>query len=460
MKRLVRILSLILVSIIITALTFALITAPPIMTGMAAKTMCSCVFVMNRTPESVTAKEMQVFPGLASVPFEINTTDSTVTTSLLWESSRAIYRKGLGCTLLAEKSEAEVRAQKIITATRPSVDQDTIAWPQGNLLSETKLPNVNYAAIQQAVDAAFADKDPENPIFTHGIVVVYDGQLIAEKYAEGLTHNSRMTGWSMTKSITNALVAITVKEGKLTIEEPAPVVAWQNDDRKKITVNNLLQASSGLEWSESYFAPWSTFHKMFIRSDDKAAFAASQKLAHEPGTFFQYSSGTTNILSRIVRERVGDDEYYRLPYEKLFYKIGMHTAIIEPDASGTFVGSSYAFASARDWARFGLLYYNKGVWNGEQIFPEGWVKYATTPAPAAPLQQYGAQIWLNQGNPNDSTQVEYPGLPRESIIFEGFERNIVVIIPSKKLIVVRLGVTHNNNFSVGSLVSGVVDAIN
>jgi len=459
MKRILRILSLILVSLIITALTFGLVTAPPIMTGMAAKTMCSCVFVLNRTPESVTAKEMQVFPGLASVPYEINMNDSTVTTSLLWETSKAIYRKGLGCTLLAEKSEAEVRAQKIITATPPSVDQDTIAWPQGNLLSETKLPNVDYAAMQNAVDAAFADKDHENPIFTHGVVVVYNGKIIGEKYAEGFTYNSRMTGWSMTKSITNALVGITVKEGKLKIDEPAPVSEWQNDERKKITVNNLLQASSGLEWSESYFAPWSTFHKMFIRSDDKAAFAASQELTHEPGTFFQYSSGTTNILTRMVRQQVGDDEYYRMPYEKLFYKIGMHTALIEPDASGTFVGSSYGYASARDWARFGLLYLNDGVWNGEQILPEGWVKYSTTPAPAAPLQQYGAQIWLNKGNPADTTQVEYSQLPHESIIFEGFERNIVVIIPSKKLVVVRLGVTHNNNFSVGDLVNGVMKAL-
>ena len=114
---------------------------------------------------------------------------------------------------------------------------------------------------------------------------------------------------------------------------------------------------------------------MFIRSDDKAAYAAGKELKHKPGEHFQYSSGTTNILSRIIRQKVGDEFYYQFPYEKLFYKIGMNHTVIEPDPSGTFVGSSYAICICSRLGRFGLLYLNDGVWNGERILPEGWVKY-------------------------------------------------------------------------------------
>lgn len=459
MKRAIRIILITLVVLIVIALTYVSVTFPPVMAGMAAKTVCSCVYVTGRTLESVREKELQVFPGLSSMNIVL-TEDSTVSASLLWHTSKAIYRKGLGCTLLAERTEEEIRQQKIALPSPPAVDQDTIAWPSGNLVNDSAVvPGVDYNAVAEAVTEAFNDVDPEKPVFTHAVVVVYDGKIVAERYAKGFDHSSRLMGWSMTKSITNALMGILVKDGKLKIDAPAPVAEWQNDERKSITINNLMQASSGLAWSESYFLPSSEFHRMFIHSDDKAAYAASLPLEKEPGTSFEYSSGTTNILSRMIRQTVSDENYYRFPYERLFYKIGMNHAIMEPDASGTFVASSYCFASARDWARFGMLFLNDGVWNGERILPEGWINYSTTPAPAAPKREYGAQVWLNLGDPNDSSKVEYPGLPSEAIIFDGFERNFVVIVPSKKLVVVRLGVTHNKNFSLANLVNGAIAAL-
>lgn len=449
------------VVLIVTAgvLLFVLITFPPVMSGMVAKTMCSCVYVTDRTAESVTAEELQVFPGLSSTTVEFNHQDSTVTATLLGRTRKAIFRKGLGCTLLAEQSEENLRTQKPFLADLNVKAGDTVAWPSGNIVTDTVLAGLNYNAVEKAIDKAFADKDPNNPIFTHAVIAVYNGQIIGEKYAEGYGVHSRLMGWSMTKSITNALMGILVKEGKLNVTDQAPVDEWKNDERKAITINNLLQASSGLEWSESYYFPTADFHRMFMQSDDKAAYAANKKLKHEPNTFFQYSSGSTNILSRMIRQKVGDADYYKFPYEKLFTKIGMHTAILEPDASGTFVGSSYSYASARDWARFGMLYLNDGVWNGERILPEGWVTYSTTPAPAAPLRQYGAQIWLNLGDPNDPSKAEYPGVPNEAIVFDGFEKNFVVIVPSKNLVVARLGVTHNKNFSLADLVNEIVAAL-
>lgn len=444
--------------ILILSIAFVAVTFPPIMAGMAAKTMCSCVFVAGRTPESVVEKELQVFPGVSKARIEF-TEDSVVSATLLGRTSTAVFRKGLGCTLLAEADVDQIRDQKInLPAAGPDVDQDTIPWPMGNLLTDSIPSGIKNDILVKTLDDAFFEQDPAKPLNTLAIVVVQDGKIIAERYAPGFYHNSRFMGWSMTKSITNSLIGILVKDGKLKTELPAPVSDWQNDDRKNITLNNLLQASSGLDWSESYFVPTSTFHKMFIYSDDKAGFARGMGLHDKPGEHFLYSSGTTLILSGIIRETVGDESYYKFPYERLFYKIGMNQAIMEPDASGTFVGSSYCYASARDWARFGLLYLDDGVWNGERILPEGWVKYSQTPTHSAKMGEYGAQWWLNAGGPNHPENRKYPKIPADAYWADGFEEQYVVVIPSEKLVVARLGVSHNG-FDIEKLVTGIIEAL-
>ena len=457
MKKLLRIFLFTFLSLMLGALTYVIITFPPVMAGMAAKTMCSCVFLTGRDPQSVRDKELQVFPGLSSSAISVND-NSTVTATVFWKTSKAIFRRGLGCTLLAEQTEDDVRTQHPILPPLPIANQDTIAWPSGNLLTDSIDPEIKYDLIQQTLDEAFHESDPEHPLNTHAVVIVYDDKIIGEKYAAGFHKNSRLMGWSMTKSITNALVGILVKEGKLDIHERAPVSAWKNDTRSKITLNHLLQASSGLKWSESYFSPTADFHQMFIKSDDKGGYAASKKLVHDPGTFFQYSSGTTNIISKIIRQTVGDTAYYKFPYQKLFYKIGMNHAVMEPDASGSFVASSYSFASARDWARFGLLYLNDGVWNGERILPEGWVKYSTTPAPAADMGRYGAHWWLNAGDAKTPQLRKYPELPIDAFWADGFEEQCVMVIPSKQLVIVRLGVSHHG-FDIVKLVNGIIAAL-
>ncbi len=458
MKRFLKIFLLSLFLILLTILAYIFITFPPVMAGMAAKTMCSCVYVTGRTPQSVKEKELQVFPGLSSSTIVVNDTDSTVTATVFWKTSKAIFRKGLGCTLLAQRPEEEVRDQEVIVPVMPTANQDTIVWPAGNKTTDSLLHAVNYASVNEAIDHAFLEPDPKHPIHTHAVVIIYKGEIIGERYAEGYNQNSRLMGWSMTKSITNALVGILVKEGKLNVNNPAPVKEWQNDSRNKITLHNLLQASSGLAWSESYFNPSADFHQMFIHSDDKAAYAASRELLHAPGTFFQYSSGTTNIISRIIRQTVGDDEYYQFPYKNFFYKIGMNHAIMEPDASGTFVASSYSFASARDWARFGLLYLNDGIWNGERILPEGWVKYSVTPVAVAEMGKYGAHWWLNAGDKNNVALRKYSGLPTDAFWADGFEEQSVMVIPSRELVIVRLGVSHHG-FNFENLVDRIIKAL-
>jgi CubicO group peptidase (beta-lactamase class C family) len=456
LKRLLKYTLYLLVSLLTVVIIYLGFTFPPIMSGMAAKTMCSCVFVMGRTPESVKEKELSVFPGLSKADIQIEDSLS-VTAKVLWSSKKAIYRKGLGCTLIAQRSEEQVRAQDIVPAIAPKIDQDTVRWPMGNMIPEAKLEGVDYEALRTALDGAFVDVDPAKPRNTLGVVVVYNGEIIGEKYASGFNHQSMLMGWSMTKSLTNAIMGTLVKRGQLDLNNPAPVAEWQNDERKNITLNDLMHASSGLEWNESYFLP-GDFHNMFMHSDDKGGYAASKKAEFKPNEVFEYSSGTSNLLSKIIRQTVGDSVYHRYPYENLFYKIGMYHTLLEPDASGTFVGSSYGYATARDWARFGLLFLNDGVWNNERILPEGWVKYSSTPAPAAPIGQYGAQWWLNAGAPNDPSKSYHPGLPNEEYGAEGFEGQYVFIIPSKKLVVVRLGVSHTYDGKI-ELMQNVIAAV-
>lgn len=436
--------------------SYLAIKFPPILAGMASKTMCSCVYVMGRTPESVVEKELSVFPGLDRAEFEF--IDSTVVkATFAWRTRTSIFRKGLGCTLLAERSEGEVRRQTPALPGPLPFDPDTVAWPLGDVTSDSLPAGVNVEAIRAAIAEGFEETDPEKPKNTLAIVVVFDGQIVGERYAEGFSRHSPLMGWSMTKSFTNALIGRLVGEGKLKLEDPAPVAEWAQDDRKNITLNNLMQASSGLEWDESYFAP-GHFHNMFMHSDDKGGYAASQKLKYPIGTHWEYSSGTSNILSKIIRQAVGDENYPRYAYDNFFYKVGMHHTLVEPDASGTFVGSSYGYASARDWARFGLLFLNDGVVNGERILPQGWAAYSSTPAPAAPKGEYGAQFWLNAGEKGNPLNCYHPGIPNDEYGAEGFEMQNVFIIPSKKLVLVRLGISHHG-FDVTGLTQKVIAAL-
>ena len=311
--------------------------------------------------------------------------------------------------------------------------------------------------MQSAIENVFTERDTILPVRTRAVVVIYKGQLIAEHYAEGFSANTKLAGWSMTKTVTGALTGILVKQNKLNIDSPAPVPEWRdvNDPRHAITITNLLQQRSGLDFEEIY-SKASDATRMLYEKADMGAFTASHVLKNKPGSVFYYSSGNSNIISRIIRSTLGDSVYYRFPYEQLFFKLGMYSAVMEPDASGTFVGSSYMYATARDWARFGLLYLNDGVFNKERILPEGWVKRSTTPA-SAKLPGYGFQIWLNAGT--DTAEKKFRDAPADMFYADGFESQLIFIIPSKNLVVVRLGLTQHNNFDGNKFLRELLAAI-
>ena len=411
----------------------------PGISGYGAKNLCSCIFVAGREEKAVLKEELSD-PILKWGTFKVNMDDSSVTGSVYGLAKRkAIFRQGLGCTLVNDTSEQQLRAQHFNLASSPRVNTDTIPWPQGDLLNDSMPGGINLSQLNSAVDIAFAEPDSSKKIGTRAIIILYDGKVIAEKYAAGFTRQTKMLGWSTSKSITAALIGILVKEKKLEVSKPAPVQKWKNanDDRSKITLEQILQQTTGLNFEENYAAPSEVIAMLFSRGD-MAEYTAGLSLKDDPGTVFNYSSGNSNILQAIMKQTLGA-AYHRFPYDSFFYKIGMYSALMEPDAAGTFIGSSYMYANARDFARFGLLYYNDGVWNGNRILPEGWVKSSSTSSSADKRKHYGYQFWLNGFDKKDPAKRWYPDVPADMFFADGYGGQEVYIIPSKKLVAVRLG---------------------
>jgi len=424
--------------------------AAPIGTGFVAKYLCSSTFISNRNPEIVFQEDvLPVNPLAKIVDYKIDRQKKLVTSdSFGLFALTAIYREGCGCSLVIGTIAEEMGKQKLVEpgfmANRPKHRVD-LPWPIGSQGPiDPSSMGIDTQRLKKALDAAFSEPGPEKPRKTRAIIVVYDGQLIAERYASGFNKDMPLLGWSMSKSITNALVGILVRQKRLDIMQPAPVPEWQNegDARKNITLDQLLRMSSGLEFEEIY-APLFDVTNMLYGSYDFAAYAAAKPLETEPDGKWHYSSGTANIVARIVRQTVANEYeyYYNFIYEELFDRIGIYSAVLEPDSSGTFVGSSYAFATPRDWARFGLLYLNNGVWQGERVLPEGWVEYTTTPTPKASRGEYGAHFWLNAGSVDDPNNRRWPSAPRDAFAALGFQEQKVIVIPSKKLLLIRFGAT-------------------
>jgi CubicO group peptidase (beta-lactamase class C family) len=415
----------------------------PLISGFGAKNVCSAVFLQKRDAATVIREELGSFP-LSLGSFTVDEKDSSVTGSVWGFAKRkAIYRTGLGSTLVNDVSEGAIRAQQFNLPPGPVINRDSIAWPAGDRLIDSISPGINIAELNKKVLSLLQEKIDGEPVHTRAALVVYDGQIVSEVYAPGYDKNSVMLGWSMSKSLTSALIGVLVKEGRLDIDQPAPVPEWKNTDRQKITIRHLLQQSSGIDFDEIYSSP-SEVTRMLFNKGDMAAYTATRQLKHEPGTVFNYSSGNSNILSRIIRHTVGESNYAMFPYQSLFYKIGMYSLVLEPDASGTFIGSSYSYATARDFARFGLLYHNHGRWNGDQLLPADWVRKSIEPAPANKRKNYGFQFWLNGQSVDDPSVRWYPDAPADMFFADGFGGQNIYIIPSKKLVIVRLGLRNIN----------------
>lgn len=426
----------------------------------AAKILASGVFVAGRSPESMLSQELGFLPR---INYRINNEEKTLTA---WTAPgtevTAVYREGLGVALALDGDMEALKKQ-----ARPGLIPDLqglqgAAWPMGDGPSERARPaGINEAALDSAVDRMFEEPNPWYKRRTRAVVVVLDGEIIAERYGDGFHSGQKFPAWSISKSIQHALFGIAVRDKKLTITDSAQVSEWKgaDDRRSSITIDMLLRMSSGLKYNEYDFLPPADLTTMLYLQPSTADYAVQAPLAHEPDTYWAYSSATANILSRLLRQAYGDDEYYRLPYRELFGKIGMRDTVVEADSAGTLVYSSYVFATARDLARFGLLYAQDGVWLGERILPEGWATYARACAPSAPDGEYGAQWWLPSGSERARAAARGTLLPEDTFFGEGFEGQKLFVIPSRKLVIVRLGLAYLSAHSSYDYVYDILEAI-
>ena len=390
----------------------------PIITGYAAKNLASDVFVSGREPADVEALDLN-FSFIKFTRNKVDFENHTVTSRFLWSKSQALYREGYGVTLLRGKNAlARLQAQKY-------PDVVNIPGP------ETLLPGDSALTARLApIAKALVDDHAYNGTPFAFIVVHQDG-VVAERYREGITADTRLLSWSMGKSFTNALVGIMAGDGLVDIHAPMDIPEWQGDGRAAITLSDLMQMQSGLEWNENY-GTRSDVNLMLHREEDMGLFALSKPLMAKPGTHWYYSSGSTNIIVRYLRGRfASEEEFLQYIHERLFDPLGIDNPCFEPDMSGTPVGSSYLYATARDFARLGHMYLHDGCVGEERLLPEHWVEYTTTPASDS-KGGYGACFWLNRSK-------TYPSAPEDMYSCQGHDGQMIFIIPSKELVVVVLG---------------------
>ncbi len=420
-----------------------------IITGYAAKNLASGVFVSGRTQEDMESHDLN-FSFIAKANNTVDYENMKVTSRFLWGKSEAVYRERFGVTLLRDIEEEELLSISFPEGIAPGYSGDTIAWPMGNIIPEIN-PDIQNNDIQ-----ALSDKIVKEDLYggdNYAALVIHKGIPVAESYDDRFDRNTRFLSWSMGKSVMNGLIGIKIKlDQSIGIDNLVEFDDWEEEkEASGLTLNNLLQMQSGLQWNEDY-GNRSDVTVMLHEAYDFAAYTYSKDFEYVPGTHWYYSSGTTNIVSYFLRKTFdSDDQYYSFPYQELFYKIGITDAVFETDPSGTYVGSSYIYMTARDYARFALLYLQDGMFCGERILPEGWVDYSTSEASASE-GEYGAFFWLNRGG-------SIEGAPEDMFMCVGHDGQRIFIIPSEELIIVLLGYSPSGTIDYSRLVEGVLSTI-
>jgi len=408
--------------------------AARVATGLASHTLCVESFISGQDPAQVRAESLAPMPGIRLIDWamreEVDAKRGEVRSSLFGGfERRAVYHPGWGCRLVDGAPPAMPDFPPVDTAPPPF----EIAGPA---VVEPADPRLKLA-----LDHAFAEPAGGPPRQTKAVVVLQNGRVIAERYAPGYGIDTPMLGWSLTKSVTSALVGILVRQGRLAVDLPAPVAAWAapDDPRHAITVDMLLRMTSGLDLDETNTGFDASSQTVYL-APDMAAAAAAAPLKAAPGNRWHYSSPSTLLLDGIIRDLSGGDAaaVLRFARAELFEPLGMRQVTLEFDQAGTPIGSTYMLASARDWARFGLLYLNDGVIGGRRILPADWVDYSARPT-AQSDEGYAAGFWTNRGNSADARGRVRRGMPADSFFASGSLGQRIAVLPSQHLVVVRLG---------------------
>jgi len=424
-----------------------------IATGSVSSSLCAAAFVSRVDPARVFAEEQ--LPLMASIGWAVRYTvdrpHREVRASVLGLfPARAAYRPGLGC-LVVHGNGPLPEADGLADSAEPDSSGPPVVTPVD-------------PALRRALDLAFAEPDPAHPRLTKAVVVLHDGKLVAERYAPGYGPETPIWGHSVTKSVIQALIGILVRQGRLRLDQPAPLAAWASptDPHHAITVDQLLRMDSGLPFDETD-GPVNPATHMWFREADSAAYAARMPLAHPPGTAWGYSNLGFALLSKLVGDAtggtaVGSEAFAR---RELFAPLGMHHSVIETDATGTLLGAGFMYASARDFARFGQLYLDDGVANGHRILPEAWAAYSRSQTLDT---GYGAGFWTNLVNtgsvPVWDAPWGMPQLPKDMFYARGAFGQYIIIVPSEQLVVVRLGLTvQGGGTGIGEATAAIIAAL-
>jgi CubicO group peptidase (beta-lactamase class C family) len=410
-----------------------------ILAGYSAKNTASSVFIGERTLAFTDKTDNNFSPvNLATDAIDIGKKFAT-SSALGLLTRKAIYREGLGAVLTLDAND---ESASYLVPKRRKVDNNT-PFPYGNApQKDTIFTNINYTKLNKTVDAIFGKRK------SRAVVVLYKDQIILEKYADGFDKDARILGWSMTKSIMSTVFGVLEHQNKINLQDKAPIASWQNDARKNISIHNLLQMNSGLEWDENY-DEISDATKMLFLERDMTKMQAEKPLQYKTNASWNYSSGTSNLLSGILRTQFNThQEYLDFWYTDVIDKIGMNSMVVESDLAGNYVASSYAWATARDWAKFGLLYLHNGNWNGEELFTKKWVDYVTTPTPSS-NGSYGAQFWLN-------AEKQFKDVPKNMYFADGYQGQRVYVLPDEELVIVRFGLSW---FEENEFLKGVLESI-
>ncbi|HUG16466.1 MAG TPA: serine hydrolase [Thermomicrobiales bacterium] len=438
-----------------------------------AKLLCSGRFVIGREADEFMARDLKTHLRPEGMPLdwdeitvEIDEQARTVTLSALGNSRTAVCNGRQGCTIIPRDGRLHFTPVPVA----PNLpDAETTPWPMGDLLPRVPLPaEVNEAALRVALDLAFDDSRQPVPVETRAMAVLYQGRLIAERYAPGFGQDTRHVSWSMGKSIASALIGTLVRDGCFTVIDRAPIEAWSasDDPRREITIANLLHMSSGLGFmraqdDDRLELGWTSLDDhmyIYYGGVDVFAHSTSRQLEHAPGTFWRYRNCDPLTLGRIVRQTVEarGEEYLSYPQRALFDRVGMRNMVLEVDPWGNFIMTGFDYGTARDWARLGLLHLRDGVWQGERILPEGWVDFVRAPAPADSERHYGGQFWLNAGG-------RLPNVPHDAYWPAGAWGQVVFIIPSRDIVMARLGHSTDTGDAfdafLDTTISGILGAI-
>lgn len=428
--------------------------APPellrVGTGYAAKMICSNVFLAGRDPEAVLALDVQApgHPLLKLIGITVDTENKVVTARMLgaFAAGTAVYREGLGC---ASVPDGDVEAARAVAAPllppRPAGDPAT-PWPAGEQTGPT----------DGRIASLLADPALGGPGM-RAVVVVKDGRIAGEAYGEGFSAKTPLLGWSMAKTVNAAIIGRLVEEGRLSLEDDRLLADWTDELHASIRLRNLLAMESGLEFNEDYGDVTDVTRMLFLEPD-MAGFSLAKPVMARTGESFSYASGTSVLLTRIWMSRFPDPtQALAYPRMALFDPLGMTSAVLEADAAGTFVGSSYLYATARDWARFGQFLVDDGVWNGERLLPNGFATAMQRPTAASGGRYTEIQSW--QVGPGDEPDESF-GLTPETFWLQGHDGQVVAVIPSERLVVVRLGLTPSKlGYRPQKLVKAVSDAL-